>query len=254
MVLEIDSMQEATTESKTNLFQDVQIGCKPVKLDFVKIHESKSQSSQFSNACDKLGLTKPVAHHAWIVFIKLQKVQQMRDAIARGQNIVFDLSSNFTNHNFHSAQKIPACNIPGVSNELYKITRTKKLSSGSIAMFSLFISCRKFGISKSESQLSSAVKLAFSLKRLPGLLKIFSDIKPIAIELNINSDGDHLEYYLNYNLKKQYLSKFKRIRMTDIMYSGLKEKARKIAHALPGTTESRARNAVKFVLLGCNDV
>jgi hypothetical protein len=133
-------------------------------------------------------------------------------------------------------------------DETNKITNSNliKLSNGDIAMFSLFISCRKFGISKSDSQIRKIVELTFSVKHLPTMLKIFSLIKPQAMILGIKVDEDHLDYYLNLYLKRY-------IKKDMILSNKIKRHLRTVAHVLPGTDEAKARNAVKIVLAGiCN--
>jgi transcription initiation factor TFIIIB Brf1 subunit/transcription initiation factor TFIIB len=61
-VIGIDNLQEVDSESTVNLFQEIQPGCKPVKLEScLRIHESKFTSSAFSNACDKLSLPRHVS-------------------------------------------------------------------------------------------------------------------------------------------------------------------------------------------------
>jgi transcription initiation factor TFIIIB Brf1 subunit/transcription initiation factor TFIIB len=214
VVLEMDNSQEVNTESTINLFQEIAAGCKPVKLEScMRIHEPKLSSSSFSNACDKLNLPRYVSIDAWNIFVKLTKNQHKK---------------NKTISNIHNSSL--------AQNSI-------RLSNGVVAMFSIFVSCRRFSMSKSESEIQNAVKLSFSLKHLPTMLKVFSLVKPLATELGIKSDESHLDYYLNV-----YLKKFKKRDM--YLLNGVKQQAKMIADNLPGTDESKARNAVKVVLAG----
>lgn len=213
VVLEMDNSQESSIESTINLFQEIAAGCKPVKLEScIRIHEPKLSASSFSNACDKLNLSRHVSIDAWNIFVKLTKNQHR----------------NETSLNNHNSLKTP---------------NSIRLSNGVIAMFSIFVSCRRYSVSKSEPQIQNAVKLSFSLKHLPTMLKVFSLVKPLATELGIKSDENHLDYYLNV-----YLKKFKKRDM--YLLNGVKRQAKVIADVLPGTDESKARNAVKVVLAG----
>lgn len=74
VVLGIDDTFETNTESTVNLFQEVQPGCKPVKIDAAtRIHEQKLALSSFSNACSKLNLPRHVCLDAWNMYSKLDK-------------------------------------------------------------------------------------------------------------------------------------------------------------------------------------
>lgn len=197
-VLGIDNTEEIDSKSIINLFQEIQPGCKPVRLEATaRIHDQKFASSVFSNACDKLSLPRHVALDAWHIFTKLIKCEQ---------------------------------------------SRKTSLTYGAIAVFALFVSCRRFGISKSDSQIKSVIKLCFSIKHLPTLLKIFTTLKPIALVLGIKIDDVHLEYYINVYLRKYNNQKFLPI--------DIRQQIRNLAFLLPGTDEAKARNAVKIILAG----
>ncbi len=74
VVLGIDDVQEASTDSTANLFQEIQPGCRPVKIEATtRIHEQKLASSSFSNACSKLKLPRHVSLDAWNMYSKLDK-------------------------------------------------------------------------------------------------------------------------------------------------------------------------------------
>src|SRR5690242_20585939 len=62
VVLGIDNIAEDSTESVVNLFQEIQPGCKPVKIEATsRIHEQKLALSSFSNVCNKLELPRHVS-------------------------------------------------------------------------------------------------------------------------------------------------------------------------------------------------
>jgi len=213
-VLGMDNSQEMSTESTINLFQEIAAGCKPVKLEScMRIHEPKLSSSSFSNACNKLNLSRCVSLDAWGIFAKLTK-----------------------NSHIQKEAMLKVQNPKTIQNPI-------RLSNGVIATFSIFVSCRRFAVSKSELQIRNAVKLSFSLKHLPTMLKIFSLVKPLATELGIKFDERHLDYYLNI-----YFKKFTKRDM--YLLNGVKRQAKMIADTLSGTDESKARNAVKVVLAG----
>ena len=74
VVLGMDDIIEDSTESAVNLFQEIQPGCKPVKIEATsRIHEQKLALSSFSNACNKLKLPRHVSLDAWNMYSKLDK-------------------------------------------------------------------------------------------------------------------------------------------------------------------------------------
>jgi transcription initiation factor TFIIIB Brf1 subunit/transcription initiation factor TFIIB len=74
VVLGINDVSETSTDSAVNLFQEIQPGCKPVKIEATtRIHEQKLAVSSFSNACSKLKLARHVALDAWNMYSKLDK-------------------------------------------------------------------------------------------------------------------------------------------------------------------------------------
>jgi transcription initiation factor TFIIIB Brf1 subunit/transcription initiation factor TFIIB len=74
VVLGIDNTVETNIENTVNLFQEVQPGCKPVKIEATtRIHEQKLSLSRFSNACSKLNLPRHVSLDAWNMYSKLDK-------------------------------------------------------------------------------------------------------------------------------------------------------------------------------------
>ncbi len=74
VVLGIDDIPETSVDSTVNLFQEIQPGCKPVKIEATtRIHEQKLALSSFSNACSKLKLPRHVSLDAWNMYSKLDK-------------------------------------------------------------------------------------------------------------------------------------------------------------------------------------
>lgn len=73
VVLGTDNSQEIATESTLNLFHEIEPGTKPVKIDCTKrTHEHRSDTSLFSNACDKLDLPRYCYLEAWNTYTKLR--------------------------------------------------------------------------------------------------------------------------------------------------------------------------------------
>lgn len=74
VVLGIENCPETNTERTANLFQEIQPGCKPAKIEAAtRIHEKKLALSSFSNACSKLNLPRYVSLDAWNMYSKLDK-------------------------------------------------------------------------------------------------------------------------------------------------------------------------------------
>lgn len=178
VVLGIDNATEDSTESAVNLFQEIQPGCKPVKIEATsRIHEQKLALSSFSNACNKLKLPRHVSLDAWNMYSKLDK-----------------------NTNFSTAEK---------------------------ASFALFVACRRHSIPKSDIEIQKSIKFAFSLSRMPTMIKVFSLVKVTAKEeLKIKCDGDnHLNYYLNVYTSKVPQQKRDEVRNMIIGLSAIKNKS-----------------------------
>ncbi|MGI0004406.1 MAG: hypothetical protein ACREAX_03815 [Candidatus Nitrosotenuis sp.] len=198
VVLEIDNLQEHTIESTLNLFQQIEKGCRTVKIEAARrIHEQKFLSSTFSNACSKLNLPNHVSHDAWRTFSKLEKK--------------IDINAN-----------------------------------AAIALFSLFTSCRRYSIPKTQNEIGEAIAFAFSVKRVPSLLKACSFVHSLVITMTakeqtrIASDcmSDSFEYYLNIHINKI---------QKQLDRETLRDNARRIAGSLTGNNEHRARIAVQMI-------
>lgn len=236
VILGLDNAQEVSTESIINLFQEVQPGCRPVKLEAtMRIHEPRFASSAFSNACDKLSLPRYAALEAYSIFVKIGRTNKIQKQ-ALGEKLN-QIKTELLSTKFEDKMYI-----------LQKIQQAKKESSTlancKIAMYSLFVVIRRFGILKSTNEICDAVGFAFSIKQLPRMLKVFSDVKPVAVELGINyDDEEHLEYWINIHLRN---SQSQAILLTN----EIKNMVRKTARTISGTDEAKARIAVRIVLAG----
>lgn len=235
-ILGFDNLQETHTESTINLFQQVQPGCKPVKIESsMRVHEPKLISSCFSNACDKLNLPSYAALEAYNIFVKLGRSNAIQKQALRDK--LDQIRKELLSTRFEDKIYI-----------LQRIQQSKKESSTlancKIAMYALFVVVRRFGLLKSTNEIRDAVRFAFSLKQLPRMLKVFSDVKPVASDLGINYDEEnHLEYWINIHLRNnQNRSVF--------LTNEIKNSVRKTAQTISGTDEARARHAVKIVLAG----
>lgn len=119
-------------------------------------------------------------------------------------------------------------------------------ANAAIAIFSLFTSCKRFAIPRTESQIREAVMFAFSMKRAPSVLKSLSFVHSLLVSITeyeknkiISSQRqDSFEYYLNVQLN--YIHK-------PVDRETLKDKARQLAKTFSGNDEHRARMAVKML-------
>jgi transcription initiation factor TFIIIB Brf1 subunit/transcription initiation factor TFIIB len=195
VVLGTDNSQEAATESTLNLFHEIEPGTKPVKMDCTKrTHEQRSDTSLFSNACDKLELPRHCYLEAWNTYTKLR------------------------------------------NNTTY--------SKAEIASFALFTATRRYSIPKSEQEIQDAIRMAFRVKRLPTMLKVFSRVKLAAENLGINyKDEKHESYYLNL-----YLARVQQKLDSKVDFGLVRKRARALFEAMNGTNEARARKAVQIAM------
>jgi transcription initiation factor TFIIIB Brf1 subunit/transcription initiation factor TFIIB len=154
------------------------------------------------------------------------------------------LSSTFSN----------ACSKLGLPNhaslDAWKIfSKLEKKSdanaNASIALFSLFTSCTRYSIPKTPDEIKEAIMFAFSLKRVPSLLKAYSLVHSLLMTMTAEEQKrvisgcktDSFEYYLNI-----YINKIQK----PIDRETLKDKARRIAKAFHGNSEYKARIAVQI--------
>jgi transcription initiation factor TFIIIB Brf1 subunit/transcription initiation factor TFIIB len=200
VVLGTDNSQEIATESTLNLFHEIEPGTKPVKIDCTKrTHEHRSDTSLFSNACDKLDLPRYCYLEAWNTYTKLR------------------------------------------NNTTY--------SKADIASFALFTASRRYSIPKSEQEIQDAIRMAFRVKRVPTMLKVFSRIKLTAENLGINYSNDEREsesYYLNL-----YLAREQQKLGLMVDFELVRKRARVLFEAMSGTNEAKARKAVQIAMGRC---
>lgn len=200
VVLGTDNSQEIATESTLNLFHEIEPGTKPVKIDCTKrTHEHRSDTSLFSNACDKLDLPRYCYLEAWNTYTKLR------------------------------------------NNTTY--------SKADIASFALFTASRRYSIPKSEKEIQDAIRMAFRVKRVPTMLKVFSRIKLAAENLGINYSKDEKKsesYYLNL-----YLAREQQKLGPKVDFDLVRKRTRVLFEAMSGTNEAKARKAVQIAMGRC---
>lgn len=81
VVLGMDNIQEYASESTIGLFNEVEQGTKPVKLECAKrTHETRSDISFFSNTCDKLRIPRYCYLEAWKNYTKLRQMTSFSKA------------------------------------------------------------------------------------------------------------------------------------------------------------------------------
>lgn len=197
VVLGTDNSQEIATESTLNLFHEIEPGTKPARLECTKrTHEHRSDTSLFSNACDKLDLPRHCYLEAWNTYTKLR------------------------------------------NNTTY--------SKADIASFALFTASRRYSIPKSEQEIQDAIRMAFRVKRIPTMLKVFSRIKLTAETLGINYKDESESYYLNL-----YLAREQQKLGPKVDFDLVRKRARTLFEAMSGTNEARARKAVQIATGRC---
>jgi len=177
-------LQETTSSSKLNLYQITEVGCKKVNLEFARhIHENKSDVSQISNVCVKLDLPIYAAQDINIVYKKLSKhKQQERKAYAEKLKQLLDLVAK------------------GLEKEetvaILKRTKPKGCTKAHIVAFAAHLSCRKYGLPRSDAQIIEAIKMNFGMKRTFTILKTYSLNRITAESLGIVCDYDKSNYYV----------------------------------------------------------
>ncbi|MEW6043495.1 MAG: hypothetical protein AB1608_04475 [Thermoproteota archaeon] len=115
-----------------------------------------------------------------------------------------------------------------------------------IAIFSLFTSCKRFAIPKTEYEIREAVMFAFSLRRSPSVLKSFSFVHSLLVSITEDEKNkiipsvrqNSFEYYLNV-----YLNNIQK----PVDREALKDKARRLAKMFSGNDEYKARLAVRML-------
>ncbi len=152
-------------------------------------------------------------------------------------------------------------------NTYSKLRQGTSYSKAKIASFALFTACKRYSIPRSEKEIQDAIIMTFRAKRIPTMLKVFSQIKIEAQNLGIicnnnnnnDDDGDNnftptqtnhvanrsQEYYLNL-----YLAKEQQRLGSEIDFGLVRRKARSIFGAMKGNDDTKARKAVQIVLGG----
>jgi transcription initiation factor TFIIIB Brf1 subunit/transcription initiation factor TFIIB len=155
------------------------------------------------------------------------------------------LSSTFSN----------ACSKLGLPNyaslDAWKMfSRLEKRSdinaNAAIALFSLFTSCRRYSIPRTQSEIKEAVAFAFCVRRTPTVLKACSFVHSLLLSISSkeqsrivsDSQSDSFEYYLNIHINKI---------QKPIDRETLKHKARRLARLLAGNNEHKARMSVQML-------
>ena len=170
-------LQETTSNSKLNLYQIAEVGCKKVNLEFARhIHENKSDVSQISNVCVKLDLPIYAAQDINIVYQKLSKYKQQE-------------KKTYSN-------SIKQCEIDDKDTSELKRNRPKGCTKAHIVAFAVHLSCRKYGLPRSDAQIIEAIKMNFGMKRTFTILKTYSLNRVTAESLGIVCDYDKSNYYV----------------------------------------------------------
>ncbi|MDE1832052.1 MAG: hypothetical protein KGI02_06755 [Thaumarchaeota archaeon] len=176
-------LQETTLSSKLNLYQIAEVGCKKVNLEFARhIHENKSDVSRISNVCVKLDLPIYVAQDINIVYQKLSKHKQQE------KKAYTDLMKQ--------------CEINDKDTSELKRNRPKGCTKAHIVAFAVHLSCRKYGLPRSDAQIIEAIKMNFGMKRTFTVLKTYSLNRVTAKSLGIVCDYDKSNYYMRILLGK----------------------------------------------------
>lgn len=129
-----------------------------------------------------------------------------------------------------------------------KLRHNTTYSKAEIASFALFTASKRYSIPKSEKEIQDAIRMAFKVKRVPTMLKVFSRVKLTAESLGISYTGDSNSecYYLNLYLAREQ-QKLEPVVDFDLVRS----RARTLFEAMSGTNEAKARKAVQIALGRC---
>ncbi|MFY9299913.1 MAG: hypothetical protein WAO91_01815 [Candidatus Nitrosotenuis sp.] len=133
-------------------------------------------------------------------------------------------------------------------NTYTKLRNNTTYSKADIASFALFTASRRYSIPKSEKEIQDAIRMAFRVKRVPTMLKVFSRIKLTAENLGINYKDEKKSesYYLNL-----YLTKEQQKLGSMIDFDLVRKRARVLFEAMSGTNEAKARKAVQIAMGRC---
>ncbi|MEM3065126.1 MAG: hypothetical protein QW177_07125 [Candidatus Nitrosotenuis sp.] len=134
-------------------------------------------------------------------------------------------------------------------NTYTKLRNNTTYSKADIASFALFTASRRYSIPKSEKEIQDAIRMAFRVKRVPTMLKVFSRVKLTAESLGINYSKDEKNsesYYLNL-----YLSREQQKLGPKVDFDLVRTRARALFEAMSGTNEAKARKAVQIAMGRC---
>ena len=134
-------------------------------------------------------------------------------------------------------------------NTYSRLRHSTTYSKAEIASFALFTASKRYSIPKSEKEIQDAIRMAFKVKRIPTMLKVFSRIKLTAESLGISYSMDEKKsecYYLNL-----YLSREQQNLEPKVDFDLVRKKARTLFDAMSGTNEAKARKAVQIALGRC---
>jgi transcription initiation factor TFIIIB Brf1 subunit/transcription initiation factor TFIIB len=119
-------------------------------------------------------------------------------------------------------------------------------ANAAIALFSLFTSCRRYSIPKTQNEIRNAIAFAFSVKRVPTLLKSCLFVHSLVLTMTSKEQAriafqpvpNSFEYYLNIHINRI---------QRNVDRETLRDNARRIARSLTGNNEYRARIAVQLI-------
>lgn len=133
-------------------------------------------------------------------------------------------------------------------NTYTKLRNNTTYSKADIASFALFTASRRYSIPKSDREIQDAIRMAFRVKRVPTMLKVFSRIKLTAENLGINYKDEKKSesYYLNL-----YLTKEQQKLGSKVDFDLVRKRARAVFEAMSGTSEAKARKAVQIAMGSC---
>ncbi len=134
-------------------------------------------------------------------------------------------------------------------NTYTKLRNNTTYSKADIASFALFTASRRYSIPKSDKEIQDAIRMAFRVKRVPTMLKVFSRIKLTAENLGISYSKDEKKsesYYLNL-----YLAREQQKLGPKVDFDLVRKRARALFEAMSGTNEAKARKAVQIAMGRC---
>lgn len=211
-------LQETISNSKLNLYQIAEVGCKKVNLEFARhIHENKSDVSQISNVCVKLDLPIYVAQEINIIYQKLLKHKQKEKKA---------YSDSLTNSELKC--------------------RPKGCTKAHIITFAVHLACRKYGLPRSDSQILESIKMNFGMVRSFTILKAYSLNQVNASNLGIICNYDKSNYYMRILLKKIH----SKIGDGPLFHKIQRQMIENLAHITDARENVRVQRALDLALAG----